>query len=77
MAKAAPSKIRDSLIDYFTPVLYINHVVSRIPDPIRFDWNEVKKVAHFYLTVNAMKQPMQVLQDWVSYGENNGDKKGN
>ena len=24
-----------------------------IPDPARFDWNEVTKVAHYYLSVNA------------------------
>ena len=29
-----------------------------IDDPIRFDWNEVRKVQHYYLDVGTMTQPM-------------------
>lgn len=28
-----------------------------IRDPARLDWNEVTKVAHYYLSVNAMTKP--------------------
>lgn len=31
-----------------------------IRDPGRLEWNEVTKVAHYYLSVNAMTRPMQV-----------------
>lgn len=37
-------------------------------DPARFPWNEVQKVAHYYLTVNALTQPMQVREDSPPYG---------
>ncbi len=31
--------------------------------PARLDWNEVTKVAHYYLAVNAMTKPLQVRED--------------
>lgn len=34
-----------------------------IKDPARLDWNEVKKVAHYWLEVNALKDPMTVKED--------------
>jgi len=34
-----------------------------IPDPARFPWNEVQKVQHYYLQVDAMTQPMQVRDE--------------
>ena len=34
-----------------------------IRDPARLDWNEVTKVAHYYLAVNAMTKPMQLRED--------------
>ena len=37
-------------------------------DPARLDWNEVTKVAHYYLAVNAMTKPMQVREDSPPYG---------
>ena len=40
-----------------------------IPDPARFDWNEVTKVAHYYLSVNALTRPMQVREERGRYGE--------
>ncbi len=40
-----------------------------IKDPVRFEWNEVTKVSHYYLSVNAMTQPMQVKEDISPYGE--------
>ena len=39
-----------------------------ILDPARLDWNEVTKVAHYYLSVNAMSRPMQVQEDTPPYG---------
>ncbi|MBZ0160837.1 MAG: DUF3883 domain-containing protein [bacterium] len=40
-----------------------------IRDPARLDWHEVKKVAHYYLSVDAMTRPMQVREDSQPYGE--------
>jgi superfamily II DNA or RNA helicase len=39
-----------------------------IRDPARLAWNEVTKVAHYYLSVDAMKKPMQVRDDTPPYG---------
>jgi superfamily II DNA or RNA helicase len=39
-----------------------------IRDPARLDWNEVTKVAHYYLSVDAMTRPMQVREDSPPYG---------
>lgn len=39
-----------------------------IRDPARLNWHEVSKVAHYYLSVNAMQSPMQVRQDPPPYG---------
>jgi hypothetical protein len=33
-----------------------------IRDPARLDWNEVTKVAHYYLSVNAITAPMEVRE---------------
>jgi superfamily II DNA or RNA helicase len=40
-----------------------------IRDPARLDWNEVTKVAHYYLSVNAMTKPMHISEDSPPYGE--------
>ncbi|MFH1006382.1 MAG: DUF3883 domain-containing protein [Candidatus Latescibacterota bacterium] len=40
-----------------------------IPDPAKHTWNEVKKVQHYYLRVDAMTQPMRVREDEAPYGE--------
>jgi len=39
-----------------------------IRDPARLNWNEVRKVAHYYLAVNAMTTPMQVREPEDQYG---------
>ncbi len=39
-----------------------------IKDPARFPWHEVKKVEHYYLSVDALTQPMQVREDPETYG---------
>ena len=39
-----------------------------IRDPARLDWHEVTKVAHYYLSVDAMTQPIRVREDTPPYG---------
>ena len=43
-----------------------------VPDPARFDWNEVTQIAHYYLSVNALTRPMQVRDDRGRYGGQDG-----
>lgn len=43
-----------------------------IKDPARFEWREVTKVAHYYLSVDALKQPMQVREESHPFGEKKG-----
>jgi hypothetical protein len=40
-----------------------------IKDPARFPWHEVTQVAHYYLSVDALKNPMQVREESPSYGD--------
>ena len=40
-----------------------------IADPARFPWHEVRKVQHYYLSVDALRQPMQVREAPPAYGE--------
>jgi hypothetical protein len=40
-----------------------------IEDPARFDWHEVTKVAHYYLSVDALTKPMEVREEPLPYGE--------
>jgi superfamily II DNA or RNA helicase len=48
-----------------------------IRDPARLGWHEVTKVAHYYLSVDAMTGPMQVSEDMPPYksGEESERKK--
>ena len=39
-----------------------------IRDPGRLPWHEVRKVAHYYLTVDALTQPMEVSEEQAQYG---------
>ncbi|MDW8470217.1 MAG: helicase-related protein [Burkholderiales bacterium] len=39
-----------------------------IKDPARLPWNEVTKVAHYYLSVDAMTKPMRVREESPGYG---------
>ena len=39
-----------------------------IKDPARLKWHEVKKVAHYYLSVDAATKPMQVKEAPADYG---------
>ena len=38
-----------------------------VRDPARLDWNEVTKVAHYYLSVNAMTKPMELSEGPAPY----------
>jgi Domain of unknown function (DUF3883) len=40
-----------------------------IRDPARLDWTEVTKVAHYYLSVNAMTKPMELREDPTPFGK--------
>ena len=40
-----------------------------VRDPARLAWNEVTKVAHYYLSVNAMTMPMELHEDSAPFGE--------
>ena len=40
-----------------------------LKDPARLQWHEVKKVDHYYLSINAVTQPMQVREGEVPYGD--------
>lgn len=39
-----------------------------IKDPARFPWHDVKKVEHYYLSVDALTHPMQVRDETTPYG---------
>jgi len=39
-----------------------------IRNPARLDWHEVTKVAHYYLSVDAMTRPMQIHEETPPYG---------
>ncbi len=39
-----------------------------VRDPARLEWHEVTKVEHYYLSVDAMKQPMRVRETGPGYG---------
>jgi hypothetical protein len=39
-----------------------------IKNPARFPWHEVKKVDHYYLSVDALTQPMRVRDPNEAYG---------
>ena len=36
--------------------------------PARFPWREVTTVKHYHLSVNALKQPMDVREGRAAYG---------
>ena len=33
-----------------------------IENPVRFPWHEVTQVAHYYLSVDALKQPVEIRE---------------
>ena len=40
-----------------------------IKDPARLQWHAVKKVDHYYLSIDAVTQPMQVREGEIPYGD--------
>lgn len=40
-----------------------------LKNPARLAWHEVKKVAHYYLSVDAVRQSMTVNDKSFPYGE--------
>ncbi len=40
-----------------------------IKDPARLQWHEVKKVDHYYPSIDAVTQPMQVKEEETPYGD--------
>jgi superfamily II DNA or RNA helicase len=40
-----------------------------IKDPARLQWHEVKKVDHYYLSIDAVTQPMQIREGEIPYGD--------
>ena len=44
-------------------------LLKSIKDPARLQWHEVKKVDHYYLSIDAVTQPMQVREKETLYGE--------
>jgi hypothetical protein len=40
-----------------------------IKDPARLEWHEVRKVDHYWLSIDAVTQPMQVRENETPYGE--------
>jgi len=49
-----------------TPILQ-----NPIKDPARFEWHEVKKVEHYYLSVDAVTKPMEIREESPSYDNEN------
>ena len=47
----------------------MNLLLKSIKDPARLEWHEVKKVDHYYLSIDAVTQPMLVKEDAPPYGE--------
>jgi hypothetical protein len=39
-----------------------------VRDPAKLQWNEVTKVEHYYLSVNAMTRPMELRERPPGYG---------
>ena len=44
-------------------------ILKSIKDPVCLQWHEVKKVDHYYLSIDAVTQPMLVKEDLPPYGE--------
>ena len=40
-----------------------------IRNPARFPWHEVRKVEHYYMSVDALTKPMRVRESPAPYGQ--------
>lgn len=60
-------------------------LLKPIKNPGRFEWHEVyperrltaaewvNKVDHYYLSIDAVTQPMQIREETIQYGERGSD----
>ena len=44
-------------------------LLKPIKDPARLQWHAVKKVDHYWLSIDAVTQPMQVREETIPYGD--------
>ena len=44
-------------------------LLKSIKNPTCLQWHEVKKVDHYYLSIDAVAQPMQVREKIEPYGD--------
>jgi hypothetical protein len=44
-------------------------LLKSIKDPARLKWHEVKKVDHYYLSIDAVTRTMQVREEDIPYGD--------
>ena len=51
------------------PIVTQNPTTGTDQRPAQFEWREVTKVAHYYLSVDALRQPMQVREESHPFGE--------
>lgn len=74
-AEFVPSRYRTVLPDekVLTAEIERTRAIMQEPikDPARFPWQEVTKVAHYWLEVNAMTRPMMVREDEAEYRTKN------
>jgi hypothetical protein len=49
-------------------------ISKSIKDPDRLQWHEVKKVDHYYLSINAVTQSVQVREEEVRYEEDSTEE---
>ncbi len=47
----------------------LRRVTVRAKDPARFEWNEVTKVARYYLSLDALTRPVQVREQTPPHGK--------
>jgi hypothetical protein len=47
----------------------MNLLLKSIKNPTCLQWHEVKKVDHYYLSIDAVAQPMQVREKIEPYGD--------
>jgi len=43
-------------------------LLKSIKDPARLQWHEVRKIDDYYLSIDAVTQPMKVREGSVPYG---------
>ncbi|MFH1039539.1 MAG: hypothetical protein V1789_12830 [PVC group bacterium] len=46
------------------------NTVPQTKDSTRFQWHDVRKIDHYYLSVNAITKPMEIKEDKKAFGDN-------